>query len=225
MRSRIAGVLGDAMKVTIAAWSAIWIEPWVEQAFPAFGTPLHYFIAAAIAAVILECILQIVLGWPRIKITWSVKNEDVEIAEIVARMGKRNPSSQVFNLKISTPNGGWLGYQLLRAYMHLGLELHIRVDRALLVPTREDGVSKTDGLPTVLPHDASNGFVVDLGSAPRKPGPWHWADIRWRNEGTPTGDDFNIYYVFHHRNAAVKRLMNCLIWRSKNARKFRVVGP
>lgn len=225
MKNRLISVLGDALKVAVAAWSAIWIEPWVQAVFPAIGQPLHYFLAAAISAVTLEFILQIVLGWPRVKIMWAVKNEDVEIAEIVARMSERNPNSQVFNLKISTPNNGWLGYQILRGYMRLGLELHIRIDQALLVPTREDGGSKLDGLPAIWPHDASNGFIVELGSAPRKSGPWHWADVRWRNEGTPTGDDFNIYYEFHHRNRTIKRILNCLIWRSKNAQIFRVVGP
>lgn len=225
LRNRIAGVFGDTVKVAIAAWSAVWIEPWVEQTFPTVGTPLQYLIAALIAAATLECVLQIVLGWPRIKIVWAVKGEDVEITELRARVRKRNLSTQVFTLKISTPRGGWLGYQLLRAYMHLGVELRIRVERALLVPTREDGGSKSNGLPTVLPHDASNGFTVDLGPAPSKPGPWHWADVRWRNEGTPTGVDFNVYYTFHHKNHIVKHLLNCLIWRSKNASRFRIVGP
>ncbi|MFJ4268433.1 hypothetical protein ACIPY1_17895 [Paenarthrobacter nicotinovorans] len=223
MTNRISGALGSAIKVAIAAWGTIAIEPWAEQTFPLLGKPIQFLIAAIIAAVTLEFLLQIFLGWPRIRVAWSVKGEDAPISEVIARIRRSNKESQVFSLKISTPPGGWVGYQLLRCCTLSGAELHIRIDRALVAPTCEL-VSKVGGVPTVVPDDTSNGFIVDLGKAPRTPGPWHWADVRWRDESTPVGEEFNIHYVMHHHNRFVKFLLNALIWRSKNASCFRVVG-
>lgn len=223
LTNKISGVLGDAIKVAIAAWGAIAIEPWAEQTFPSLGKPIQFLIAAIIAAVILEILLQICFGWPRINVAWSVKGEDAPISEVVARIRRSNKESQVFDLKISTPRGGWIGYQLLRLYTMSGAQLQIRIERASIVPTCELS-SKVGGVPTIVPDDRSNGFIVDLGKAPRKPGPWHWAEVRWRDEATPVGDDFNIDYVIHHRNHFAKFFLNALIWRSKYANCFRVVG-
>jgi hypothetical protein len=223
LTNRISGVLGSAIKVAIAAWGTIAIEPWAEQTFPTLGKPLQFLIAAIIAAVTLEILLQVFFGWPRIRVAWSIKGEDAPISEVVARVRRSNKESQVFALKISTPLGGWIGYQLLRLYMLSGAQLQIRIERASIVPTCELS-SKVGGVPTVVPDDRSNGFIVDLGKAPPRPGPWHWADVRWRDESTPVGDEFNIDYVIHHKNRLVKFFLNALIWRSKNASCFRVVG-
>lgn len=224
LTNRIFGVLANAVKIAVAAWGAVWIEPKVQEILPNAGEPIHYLLAAVLAASTLELLLQVILGWPRIRIAWAVKGEDAPISEVVARVRKSTANSQVFSIKVSTPPGGWLGYQLFRGYMRLGVKLQIRIERAPIIPTCE-GTSKFNGLPTVAADDALNGFSLELGRAPRRPGPWHWADVRWRDEGTPTGDEFNIYYVFHHQNPFVKFLLNLLIWRSKNAHRFRVVGP
>lgn len=223
MTNRISGVLGNAIKVAIAAWGTIAIEPWAEQTFPLLGEPLQFLIAAIIAAVTLELLLQIFLGWPRISVAWSVKGEDAPISEVGARIRRSNKESQVFDLKISTPLGGWIGYQLLRFFALSRAQLQIRIERASIVPTCELS-SKVAGVPTIVPDDQSNGFIVDLGKAPRRPGPWHWAEVRWRDESTPVGVEFNIDYVIHHKNHFVKFFLNALIWRSKNASCFRVVG-
>jgi hypothetical protein len=224
LTNRMSGVLGSAFKVAIAAWGTIAIEPWPEQTFPMLGKPLQFLIAAIIAAVTLELLLQVFLGWPRIRVVWSVKGEDAPISEVVARVRRSNKESQVFDLKISTPLGGWIGHQLLRFFTLSGAQLHIRIERASIVPTCELS-SKVGGVPTIVPDDSSNGFIVELGKAPRIPGPWHWADVRWRDESTPVGDEFNIDYVIHHKNPFIRVVLNALIWRSKNASCFRVVGP
>jgi hypothetical protein len=222
LTNRILDVIRDAVKVAFAAWGALSIEPWAGATFPTLGKPLQFLLAAVIAAAVLEFLLQIFLGWPRIRITWSIKGEDAPISELVARVRSANSVTQVFKLKISTPSSGWIGYQVLRLYMRLGGVLQIRIERASIIPTRESS-SKSESLPTVTSDDASNGFVVNLGQAPRRPGPWHWADVRWRDEATPIGDDFNIDYVFHHERRLVKFFLNILIWKSTNARYFRVV--
>ncbi|PJJ55317.1 hypothetical protein CLV54_3207 [Compostimonas suwonensis] len=93
-----------------------------------------------------------------------------------------------------------------------------------MVPTCEASF-KTAGVPTVAPDDATNGFIVDLGQVPRRPGPWHWADVRWRDESTPMDDEFNVEYVFNHVKPLSQFLLNLFIRRSTNVRKFRVIGP
>ncbi|MFP3579999.1 hypothetical protein SB659_10500 [Arthrobacter sp. SIMBA_036] len=223
MTSKIYGVLGNAFKVAIAAWGTISIDPWAEQTFPLLGKPIQFLIAAIIAAIILEFLLQVIVGWPRIRVEWRDKAEDAPITEIVARIRQSNSESQVFSLKISAPGGGWLGHQLLKLYTRSGAQLKICIEQASIVPTCELS-SKVGGAPSVMPDDSSNGFTVELGKAPRRPGPWHWAEVRWRDESTPVGDEFNIDYVFQHKNPLVKSLLNVLIWRSKNASCFRVVG-
>ncbi|WP_285241506.1 hypothetical protein [Pseudarthrobacter sp. MEB009] len=211
------------MKVAMAAWTTLSLEPWAEQTFPMFGEPVQFLFAAIISAITLELLLQIFLGWPRIKVVWSVKGEDAPISEVVARIRPGNAESQVYSLKVSAPSAGWLGYQILRLNALCGAQLQIRIDQASVVPTCEAS-SKTAGVPSVVPDDRSNGFTIDLGKAPRRPGPWHWAEVRWRDESTPVGDEFNIDYVFHHKNPFMKLYLNALIWRSKNASFFRVVG-
>lgn len=155
---------------------------------------------------------------------WAVKGEDAPISEVVARIRRNNSESQVFSLKISTPPGGWIGHWLLRFYTRCGAQLKICVEQASIVPTCELS-SKIQGAPSVVPDDDSNGFIIELGRAPRRPGAWQWAEVRWRDESTPVGVEFNIDYVFQHRNRIIEFFLNALIWRSKNARCFRVVGP
>lgn len=223
LMNRVFGVLGDAIKVAIAAWGALWIVPWVEETFPTVGRPGGFLIAAVVAAVVLEILLQLIFGWPRIRIEWSVKGEAAPLSEVVARIRPGNSESQVFLLKVSTPSGGWLGYQLLRRCMRGGVQLRIRIERALIVPTCELS-SKTEGAIAVTPDDVFNGFNVDLGPAPRRPSLWHWAEVRWRDESTSIGDEFNIDYSFHHERPVVRLILNALVWRSTNANRFRVVG-
>lgn len=224
MTNRLLGVVWDAIKVAIAAWVAISIDPWAQKTFPTLGKPLQFLIAAIIAAVVLEVAFQIFIGWPRIHISWRDTNEDVPISEIAARIRRSNSQSQVFSLKISTPSSGWVGYQLLRLYMRRPVQLRVGIERAAVVPTRESA-SKVGGVPSVDSDDAAHGFTVYLGAAPRRPGPWHWADVRWRDEGTPTDDEFNIDYVLYHDKRLVRLLLNLLVRRSSNVRRFRVVGP
>lgn len=152
LKNRFIGVLLDAVKVAVAAWAAIYVEPGVSKLLPTIGEPLQYLIAAFIAAAVLEALLQIVLGWPRIEVEWTDKTEDVPISGIVARIRPANQESQPFALTVSTPSGGWLGYQVLRLWMRLGVRLQIRVESALVVPTCEYP-SKRGGVPTVMPDD------------------------------------------------------------------------
>lgn len=223
LTNRIFGVVLDAAKVAVAAWGAIWIEPWTAETFPTLGEPVHFLISAVIAALVLEIVLQLIFGWPRIKIAWSEKGSDVPMSEIQAKFRRTNATSQVFCLKLSTPPAGWLGYQVLRFYMLAGVQLQIRIDHAAIKPICET-YSKRDEVPTVIADNSSHGVIVDLGRAPKRPGSWHYADVRWTDEGTPANDEFNVDYVFHHKNPIVKFLLNRLIWRSKNARHFRSVG-
>lgn len=226
LTNRLVGVLGDALKVAIAAMATLWIEPWTASTFSAAPTAVRYLIAAVIAAVVLEFLLQIVLGWPTIKIEWTDKLASAPISEVRATVRPSSSESQVFHLDISTASAGWVGNQALRLLFRTGATLNIQIERALVVPTCEssskDGTGSS-GVPTVTANDPLNGFSVRLGQAPLHPGIWHYADVRWRNESTPLGTEFHINYLFDHSKPAVKMLLN-LIRRSTNANRFRVVG-
>ncbi|MEW1988180.1 hypothetical protein AB0365_08080 [Brevibacterium casei] len=221
--NRFTSVLVDAVKVAIAAWAAIYVEPTVSEILPTVGAPLQYLIAALFTAVVLEVALQLFFGWPRIAVVWGVKGEEAPISEVLVRIRPGSSESQVFTLKISVPAGGWLGHLFLRSVIRPGARLVVGIEQASVVPTTENSF-KTGGKPTVAPDDEANGFAVELGKTPR-PGPWHWADVRWRDESTPRDDEFNISYSFRHPKPFTQFLLNTTIRRSTNARKFRIVGP
>ena len=199
------------------------MDPWVEENLPKLDAGWRYLFSAVVTAAVLESVLQIALGWPTVVIHWEDKDEHVPISDIVARATKRRPDSQAFVLKISTPNGGWLGYQVMRAWMRLGVVLEIRIDRAAIVAT-VDGSSMTSNQPNVTPDDNSNGVVIELGRAPRRPGKWHWANVRWRVVDMSQGVKVNVDCVLHHQNAFVRFLLLIFVRRSTNVRHFQVVG-
>lgn len=223
MKNRFLGVLLEAVKVAIAAWAAIYVEPTVSEILPTIGAPLQYFIAALLTAIVLEVALQLLFGWPRIKVVWSDKGEGSPVSEVIARIRPGSSESQVFTLKVSVPKGGWLARMVLRSVIGPGVRLGIRIERASVVPTVENSY-KDNGVPMTTADDETNGFTVDLGRPPG-PGPWHWAEVRWRDEATPRDDDFNILCSFQHPEPFKQNLLNLFIGRSMNAHKFRVVGP
>jgi hypothetical protein len=204
-------------------WVVLWADPWVASALPDLGPGWRYLISAALTATVLEFVLQVLLGWPRITVRWEEKGRPIPITTIGARMTRRKPDSQVFVLHVRTSDGGWLGYQLLRALMRFRPALRIRIDQATVVPTAEYG-SQVLGQMTVSADNESKGFVVDLGAAPRRPGEWHWADVSWRNNNMPSGLEVNIDYVFDHPSRLVRVLLSAMVRRPSNAKNFQVVG-
>lgn len=223
LKNRFIGVLLDAVKVAIAAWAALYVEPTVSEILPNAGAPLQYLLAALFTAVVLEFALQLFFGWPRISVTWGVKGEEAPISEVLARIRPGSAESQVFTLKIAVPAGGWLGQLILRSAILPGTQLVVGIEQASIVPTTENSF-KAGGIPTVVADDEAKGFAIELGKTP-KPGPWHWAEVRWRDESTPRDDEFNISCSFQHPKPSTQFLLNMFIRRSTNARKFRVVGP
>lgn len=223
LNNRFIGVLLSAVKVGIAAWAAIFVEPTVSEILPTVGAAAQYAVSALFTAFVLEVLLQLFFGWPTIAVTWIDKSEEVPISEVAARIRPGSSESQPFRLKVSVPPGGWLSRLVLVRAIRSGVKLGISIEQAAVVPTRENSY-KLNGVLTVTPDDASKGFVVDLGRPP-KPGPWHWADVRWRDESTPRDDEFNIVCSFQHANPTTQFFLNTFIRRSTNARKFRVIGP
>lgn len=221
MKNRIGPVLWEAVKVAITIWVVLALDPWVENNLPSLDAGWRYLLSAIAAAIILECLLQLVLGWPRLVVEWEVKDESAPINSIVARGTRRKPNSQVFVLKILTPPGGWLGYQTMKILMRLKVTLQVRIDRAGVVPTVERS-SMVGTVPTVTSDAASNGVSIELGTAPRRPGKWHWANVRWEIGNAQDGVDFNVDYVLHHKSRFICMLLRVLVMRSTNVRHFQV---
>ena len=228
LTSRILGVVGDAAKVAVAAWAALWIEPWADETIPSLPKPLSFLLAAVIAAIVLELIFQILFGWPEIRVQWSDKSETAPLSEVRAKIRGSTSDSQALKFEVQVASGGWLAHQLMKLYTRAQLTLQIRIEHALIVPTCEHS-SRTGTVPNrvlaVTADDTMNGFTVRLGSAPRRQGIWHFGTVRWRDESTPVGPEFRIDYIIHHRQFFLRILMNILIRRTSNAQVFRVVGP
>lgn len=228
MTNRFGGVLFDALRVAAAAWIALWIDPWTQETFPMLPVPVRFLMAAIIAAVTLEFLLQVLIGWPRINIEWTDRAENAPLSEIRAKIRESTSESQPFHFEVAAASGGWLGHQILKLYFRAETTLHIQIERALIVPTCEHSSRAGTGpgrVLTVTADDSLNGFAVLLGRAPHRPSVWHFADVRWRDESTPIGSEFRIYYRIHHTKWFVRVLLNLLVRRTSNAQFFRVVGP
>lgn len=223
MKHRVTSIAREALKVAVTAWAVLSLDPWVAATFPNIGPGVRYFVSALVAATVLEALLQLVFGWPRIEVRWYDKRDEVAVDSIVARVTKRNPSTQVFAMRVSAPPSGWLGYQVMRALMRTRPTLQVRIERAGVKPTVESA-SLMNGKPTVVADDESGGFRVDLGSAPRRAGEWHWADVRWRNVSMPPGMEVNVDVLLYHPNPVMRVVLAVAVWRSIRVRRFQVVG-
>lgn len=221
MTNRIASVLGEAAKVGAAVWVVLTVDPWVAENLPELNVGWRYTLSTIATVVLLEIVLQLILGWPRISIQWEAKGESAPISSIVARATRRNTNSQVFAIKVLIPPSGWVSYQALKLLMLPDVTLQIRIDRAGAVPTVEK--SSLDGTAaTVTPDSESHGVAVKLGRAPRRPGKWHWADVRWEVSNATAGVDMNVDCVLHHPKPAVRIILGVLVRRTTNVRHFHV---
>lgn len=225
MKGRFKGVLKEACKIAVAAWSVTWIEPQVGKFMTDVNPAVTFLISALLAAVILEILLQVVCGWPRLNIEWSEKNIQVPIADIDARFNPKTSSCQPFRLDLMLPEQGWLGFQILKWLLTKGVTLEVSIQTVSVFPTCEfsSKLSKGD-LPAVRSIDRLRGFSITLDDFPSRPGRWHHADVRWRKEGEPGGDGFNIDYHLHHENWRIKLLSRLLVRCTSNAHSFRVIG-
>lgn len=219
--NRLASVLGEAAKVGVAVWVVLTADPWVAQNLPALNAGWRYALSTIITVLLVEILLQLILGWPRISILWEAKGEAAPISSIVARATRRNPNSQVFVVKVSIPPSGWVSYQALRLLMLFDVTLQIRIDRAGVIPTVENA-SLNGTAATVTPDLGSHGVTVALGRVPRRPGKWHWGDVRWEVGNASVGVDMNVDCVLHHPWLPVRIILGMLVRRTTNVRHFNV---
>lgn len=213
--------IGDVVKTAVAAWSVTWIEPWLEKIAPEMHDAAKFFLAALVAATMVV-ILTRLAGWPTIKIEWL--EDSTPASEITAKLRARNPSqSQPFILRVVPGGKGWLGHFCLRGLVRPGCFLRIGVENASVTSTCEL-YTKRAGVPTVTPNDSINGVNVDLGDPPQRPEGWHVTTVRWKDDGTPRGENYNIKYKLEHENKVRQLFLNLLIRKSVKAKKFRVQG-
>ena len=213
--------LADIFKIAIAAWSVTWIEPWVEQFLPATPDALKYLIASVIAAAMLF-VLTHLLGWPTVKIEWL--EDSTPLDKLNIRLLARNPGqSQPFTLRVAPGGKGLLGHAILRCAIRPGSVLKISVQNASVEATCEHS-TKRSGIPTVTSSLNVNGVEVDLGEPPERPGAWHIATIRWKDDETPCDEDYHIKYSFESDGRIRQFIQKWLIFKSIKASKFRVQG-
>lgn len=224
MTPELKSITTDAVKIAVAAWGAFYIEPTIGQILPTVPTPLRYLISVLIPALVIAAFCQLCVGKAEIEIIWEDKKESAPLSEVRARVRKSNNNTQIFRLHVYDSTNGWIARRIMnRLFSDNQASLQIRIIGALVVPTCESS-SKINGIPAVSAEDESNGFTIRLGVTPARQGIWQYAEVRWRDEGTPRSPEFNIDYVFLHENQITERLLNRFIGRESNASAFRIVG-
>lgn len=225
MNSKFSEILIESLKIAGATWIVVWADPWTAKTFPTFPVSLRYLLSAVIAALVIEILMQIIFGWPHIDIRWrdEAQKSEVEIREICAHIRPSNPNSQAFELNVSSKSNGFFGRFFLKQISKNGTKIHIKIVTASVVPTRETS-SKIGGNPAVEELAEHGGFSILLGDPPRRPGEWHFAKVRWRNESTQFNIGFNVDYVLENSSCKAKNFLFKLVRISSNVDQFRIVG-
>lgn len=225
MSGQIGALLRDSSKVALATWAVSGIEPHLEDCIPQTPEFMRVLIAAVIAGLILEFILQILIGYPRINIEWTERGDHNTLSELAARIRPSNRESQLFTLKVSVATGGWMSEKMIKWLLFRDLEAHIEV-HGIMAESMVESSSRTslNGNSAVLPDSAGTGFKIALGNPPSSAGLWRWADVRWVDGGSLPGSEFGINYSFLHPNAKKALIANTLFSVRSKTKKFRISG-
>lgn len=212
----------EALKVAVVAWGVVAVDPWTSKYLPGWDPVWRYFVGALVAALVLEILLQIVLGRPGVQLHWEVKGDPITpTSQLVVKMSRTTLATQAVELRILSRDSGWVSYVLLRMVCHADVRLEVRLDQSSLRPVVERS-SEPANVPSVVAVNASHGFVVDLGRAPRRSGQWHEADMRWESPHPLDNIEYNVDYVFTHDRLIVRLLL--LFWRrDSNVQSVRVI--
>lgn len=221
--NRIGPVLQEAVVIAAGIWVVLAMDPWVERNLPNLDVGWRYALSAIAVAVIAQALIQLFFGWPRLTIHWELKGESAPISSIVARGTARRPDSQPFVVTVLIPPGGWIGSLAMKLITRCNVTLQIRIERAAVVPIVERS-SMVGSKPTVVPDPNTNGFIVNLGKAPLRPGKWHWATVRWETSQATPGAEVNVDCVLHHENRAMRTLLG-LVQKKTNVNQFHVERP
>jgi hypothetical protein len=219
--NRVTGVVFEAAKVGAVVWGVLAVDPWVQQTFPDLPTGWRYAISAVCQVLILEVVLQLAFGWPRIDLRWMAHGDATPLRALVLNASRRTKVAESIDLELQVPTTGWLGHQLLRASMRWGVILRIRADEAPIDPSVERS-SQRDGAAAVRPSTTTHGVDIELGPAPIRPGSWHWAEIKWTVTDFPDGE-FNIEYQLYVPDKPGLTWLLHLIRVQRSAQTIRVV--
>lgn len=222
VKNRWGVIASESAKVAVLVWVVSFLDPFVEQVLPKLGLGFRYLLSALVSAFVLEVVLQLVFGWPKLTIRWVEQGEPVAPRrELIARMTLRKKVTGVVRLNVTASSDGWLGHFLLRVIVGGGSVLRVELNESSLRPF-VDGSSERNDADTVVPNDGTHGFDVDLGPVPRRAGEWHWARVRWEADAIPDDVPFNIYLSLHHESR-VRRLLMMFVIKSSNVRLLRVI--
>lgn len=220
--SRLTGTLVEAAKVGVLVWGVVAVDPTVAVTFPNWPDAVRYFVVAAVGALLLEGILAIVFGVPRIQVQWFAGGDGEELRDIDIATTRRAMASIPHTVKVSIPRTGWLGQFALWAFVPSGSVMRIRVPNAPVEPSVESS-DDYDSFPTVAADDASRGFVIHLGSDRPRIGEWRWGEVRWKLTRLPEEPGkWNIDHVLDHPNWFRRVLIKVFIRKPRLVKKLRV---
>lgn len=220
--SRFVATLVEAAKVGVLVWGALCVDDTVKTMFPTLPDGVRYFAAAMVGALVLELVIAIVLGVPRVQVQWFAGGDGEELQMIDIASTRRAMASGPYTVKVVIPYTGWLGRIALWAFVPRGSLMRIRVPNAPVKPFVENA-DEYDSLPTVTADDSSRGFVINLGSDRPRSGEWRWAEVRWQLTRLPEEPGkYNIDHVLDHPNLFRRLLIKLFIRKPRLVKKLRV---
>lgn len=220
--SRFLSTLVEAAKVGLVAWGVLAVDPLLETLLPTWPLLVRYLLGVLVGALVLEFVIAVFLGVPRVHVRWFVPGDPKPLSSIDITTTRRAKASGPFTVKVLIPPTGWLGRWSLRKLLVPELVLRIKVQTAPLRPFVDDS-DEYNEFPTVLPNDETRGFDIDLGSALPRVGEWRWAEVRWDLTHVPENSEFTVEYEWHHPRTLIRGLIAALVRKPDMVETLRVI--
>jgi hypothetical protein len=220
--TQFSTTLAEAGKAFVTAWAVVALDPWLGEQLPRVPELLRWGLSALVCAVLLEIVLVVAVGRPRLFIHWSVYGDPADIHQIVAKVSANHPESELFNFKLALSRRTWLGGWVLRGLLKGRTQLRVLLTQAELIPTVE-GSSYEGEVPAVIADRRTKGVSTRLINPPKRPGEWRWAEVRWEATSFPESSTTNIDYELFHPSRRMRLLLKLCIGVSSNVDTVRVI--
>jgi hypothetical protein len=221
--SRLAEGLVEAIKVGLVAWGVIALDPTLAEWFPDTPSLVRYLVAVLVGALLLELLIAVVLGVPRVHVQWFSPHDPQPLEKLDIESTRRMMTSGPLHLKVVIPPAGWIGRGLRRWLLGSRVQLRIKLPNAPLDPFVDDSSEDADAFPMVKPNDQTCGFDIGLSTSLPRAGDWVWADVRWKLTKIPAGGVFDVQYEWHHPNTAKKWLIAVVVRKPRLLTTLRVI--
>ena len=143
----------EVLKVALAAWGTLWLEPWVDGWFKAPPKFLTFAIAGLISATLLHVGFLLLFGNPRTQVVWKRVHDATPCTSIELRLPTPASQSELYQIEVSRPEFGWVGSFFARRWIKKGLVLRISAGQAPVYATIDNCSESPDGSALVTEND------------------------------------------------------------------------